>query len=183
MCPSCCHFAPSSVTVFGPLCCVAGLRAGDSLHTSRVLHVAYRDARVVGCASSTTGWDGPYCGQWGFLAVAVSDQGTGVGRALVRAAEERLANLGQRRVQIEYHCRPCTSDGRQLHAWYSRLGFRPTLGSACCIIGCCPCMTLATCEVQTFCIAKKALSPVLSPVSASTESEGASPPSPAMMRI
>ena len=132
------------------------LRGGDRPRGGRILHVAERDGRFVGCASSTPEWDAS-CGQWGFLAVAVTDQRTGVATALVCAAEARLAGHGCRQVQIEYTYRPCSRDGPRLHAWYRRLGFRPTPSTCCCTLSLCLCTSLAHCEPSIFMICRKPL--------------------------
>ena len=133
------------------------LQAGDTQAANRVLHLAYREDRtVVGCISSTPSWDGG-CGQWGFLAVAVAEQGNGVAAALVRAAEERLMEHGCTHVQIEYVWRPCDPAGRRLHAWYSRMGFEST-SSSCWIGLCCGvCISCRNCELATFRVCRKEL--------------------------
>lgn len=133
------------------------LRAGDELTPNRVLHVAYRDDRtVVGCVSSTPHWNGD-CGQWGFLAVAVAEQGNGVATELVSAAERRLMEHGCTQVQIEYMLKPCDSDGRKLHAWYSRLGFETTFGGCWIALCCCVCISCWNCQPATFRVCRKAL--------------------------
>lgn len=133
------------------------LRAGDLQTAGRVLHLAYhRNGTVVGCISSTPNWDGR-CGQWGFLAVAVAEQGNGVAAALVKAAERRLAEHGCTHVQIEYMWKPCNADGRKLDAWYSRMGFETRWRS--CWIGwcCCACTSCWNRELSIFRICRKPL--------------------------
>lgn len=103
------------------------LAKGDAgSNANRVLHVAFLGDAVVGCCSSTvqTGWTPHGCGHWGALAVDPSAQGTGVGAALVDAAEERLLAQGCKRVQIEYHYYRGEAESERLKAWYEdRLGF------------------------------------------------------------
>ena len=73
------------------------LAMGDSGERSnRVLHIATRNGKLVGCCSSTkqTPWCPGGCGHWGLLVVDVDAQGTGVASALVAAAEERLLAAG-----------------------------------------------------------------------------------------
>ena len=70
-------------------------------------------------------WQGPGCGHWGLLVVAVEAQGTGVGSALVAAAEQRLAASGLLYVGIEYHFCAGDPESERLLAWYEgKLGFR-----------------------------------------------------------
>ena len=93
---------------------------------NRVLHVATRDGRLVGCCSSTlhTPWCEPGCGHWGLLVVDVDAQGTGVATALVAAAEQRLSAAGLRAVQIEYSYSRGDPLSERLLAWYEgSLGF------------------------------------------------------------
>ena len=80
------------------------LAMGDAgPRANRVLHLAFQDAELVGCCSSTfqPPWTHEGCGHWGLLVVKQSAQGTGVATALVAAAEARLARSCSR-VQIEY---------------------------------------------------------------------------------
>lgn len=76
---------------------------GGKYESNRVLHLAFREGSLVGCCSSTlqTPWCPRGCGHWGLLVVAVEAQGTGVGSALVAAAEGRLVEHGLEAVQIE----------------------------------------------------------------------------------
>jgi len=103
------------------------LAKGDAgRNANRVLHVALRDERVVGCCSSTlhVGW-GAGGGHWGALAVDPAAQGTGVATALVAAAEQRLLDHGCTSVQIEYHYHPGDADSERLRGWYEgKLGFK-----------------------------------------------------------
>jgi len=104
----------------------------DGKHANRVLHLAFRlqttdgEEILVGCCSSTkqTPWCPRGCGHWGLLVVAVEAQGTGVGSALVRAAEQRLRLAGLQSVQIEYEYTRGDPDSERLYAWYEgSLGF------------------------------------------------------------
>ena len=74
----------------------------DDDRANRVLHLAWRDGKVVGCCSSTlqTPWCPRGCGHWGLLVVDVEAQGSGVASALVSAAENRLIDAGLASVQI-----------------------------------------------------------------------------------
>jgi len=132
------------------------VQCGDFRGANRVLHIAYRGDRFVGCISSTPHWDGT-CGQWGFLAVAVDEQASGVGSALVRAAEERLVEHGCTHAQIEYVWEPCRAKGSRLNTWYSQMGFKPTAGS--CLLGvfCCLCMSAQRCSPAVFRISRSVL--------------------------
>ena len=96
----------------------------------RVLHLAFRDGRCIGCVSSTyqPPWTPSRCGHWGMLAVAPDQQHTGVASALVHAAEQRLAAGGCTRCQIEYSFSSSSSHSSRLAEWYEgRLGFQRTL--------------------------------------------------------
>ena len=102
------------------------LAMGDGCHCNRVLHIAWRGNTVVGCCSSTlqTPWCPRGCGHWGLVSVDVDAQGTGVGSALVRAAEHRLSEAGLSAVQIEYGYTCGDPDSERLLAWYEgTLGF------------------------------------------------------------
>ena len=82
----------------------SGLEMGDAgPQANRVLHLAFKDRELVGCASSTfsPGWTPDGCGHWGLLAVHPDHQKSGVATALVIAAERRLATICGG-VQIEY---------------------------------------------------------------------------------
>jgi GNAT superfamily N-acetyltransferase len=103
------------------------LAMGDAgLQANRVLHLAWRDGCLVGCCSSTksTPWTPHGCGHWGLLVVAPPAQGTGVARALVRAAERRLAEAGLSQVQMEYEYTCGDEYSERLFSWYEgSLGF------------------------------------------------------------
>ena len=95
------------------------LHMGDS-HPNRVLHLAVREGKLVGCCSSTlqTPWCPSGCGHWGLLSVDPAAQGTGVASALVAAAEQRLYEAGLREVQIEYDYHRGDPQSERLLAWY-----------------------------------------------------------------
>ena len=100
-------------------------RGGDE-QPNRVLHLAFRGPQLVGCVSSTlqTGWTPSQCGHWGLLVAARAAQGTGIGRALIRAAELRLVTGGCTHVQIEYEYSAGDAYSQRLCHWYeARLGF------------------------------------------------------------
>eukprot|EP00930_Biecheleria_cincta_P044610 TRINITY_DN30704_c0_g1_i1.p1 TRINITY_DN30704_c0_g1~~TRINITY_DN30704_c0_g1_i1.p1 ORF type:complete len:232 (-),score=31.28 TRINITY_DN30704_c0_g1_i1:151-846(-) len=94
--------------------------------SNRVLHLAFRDGELVGCCSSTIqppftcfGW-----GHWGLMTVDRKVQGTGVGSALVAAAEDRLRCAGCFGIQIEYHYSAGEPRSEHLRDWYEgKLGF------------------------------------------------------------
>lgn len=94
--------------------------------SNRVLHIAWRGGEAVGVCSSTI--QAPFtcvgCGHWGILAVDPSAQGTGVARALVAAAEHRLARAGCIAVQVEYTYVVGDEASERLRMWYEgSLGF------------------------------------------------------------
>ncbi|CAE8632188.1 unnamed protein product [Polarella glacialis] len=94
---------------------------------NRVLHLAFRQGKVVGCCSSTLQppWTQAKCGHWGLLAVATAAQGTGVASELVRAAEQSLQLGGCTHVQIEYEYNSGHAYSQRLMDWYEvKLGFR-----------------------------------------------------------
>ena len=97
------------------------LRAGKQRPgRNRVLHVAMRDGKLVGCCSSTlfTPWCAPGCGHWGLLVVDPAAQGSGVASALVQAAERRLSAEGLTTAGIEYSYRAGEPLSERLLAWY-----------------------------------------------------------------
>ena len=97
------------------------LSRGDAgENANRVLHVATRGGKLVGCCSSTkqTGWCPYGCGHWGLLVVDVQAQGSGVASALVAAAEARLFEAGLVQVQIEYEYTPGDPQSERLYNWY-----------------------------------------------------------------
>jgi len=102
------------------------LSMGDAgIRANRVLHLAFIDNELVGCASSTfsPGWTPEGCGHWGLLAVDPAHQRKGVATALILAAERRLATTMDM-IQIEYqHMGDEYSEA--LRQWYEvKLGFR-----------------------------------------------------------
>lgn len=110
----------SPAQVVSRLCC------GDDAAPNRVLHLAFRDGKVVGAVSSTyrTPWTSAGCGHWGLLVVDIASQRSGVATALVAAAEERLTAGGCSHVQIEYHYVEEDAATVRLASWYEgRLGF------------------------------------------------------------
>lgn len=85
-----------------------------------VVLVAERDGRVVGSVHLTVGEDGA-C-ELGMLSVAVAEQATGVGRALVAEAERYAREvLGARTMTMHV-----ISVRAELLAWYERRGYRRT---------------------------------------------------------
>jgi GNAT superfamily N-acetyltransferase len=97
---------------------LAGLiRAGE-------LAVARREGAVVGCVRVQRLDD--YCGEFGMLAANPTQRGTGVGRALLRFAEELSAARGLRRIQLELLVpRDWTHPSKAfLEGWYTRSGYR-----------------------------------------------------------
>mmetsp|Transcript_64101 Transcript_64101/g.181990 ORF Transcript_64101/g.181990 Transcript_64101/m.181990 type:complete len:215 (-) Transcript_64101:249-893(-) len=94
--------------------------------TNRVLHLAYRGDTLVGCCSSTIQppWTCYGCGHWGLMVVDRAAQGSGVASALVEAAEQRLAQAGCSRIQIEYEYTTGDPFSDRLMQWYEgKLGF------------------------------------------------------------
>uniref|UniRef100_A0A7S1RA62 N-acetyltransferase domain-containing protein n=1 Tax=Alexandrium catenella TaxID=2925 RepID=A0A7S1RA62_ALECA len=101
------------------------LQMGDGgTRANRVLHVAFRGAEVVGCISSSfaTLWTEPGVGHWGLLVVDLSCQSTGVGSALVAAAERRLAEECDQ-IHIEHDFFPGRPHSERLRAWYEKCGY------------------------------------------------------------
>nr|WP_233565605.1 GNAT family acetyltransferase [Cellulomonas sp. PhB143] len=82
--------------------------------TSTVL-VARRDGAVVGTAMA--GYDG-HRGWVSYVAVAPATRTTGIGRALVRAAEQWLAGVGATKVQLMVR-----STNGAVQGFYARLGY------------------------------------------------------------
>lgn len=102
------------------------LAMGDSDKPNRVMHLALRNGKLVGCCSSTiqTRWCPLGCGHWGLMVVAVEEQGTGVASRLVEAAEDRLMGEGLGNVQIEYEYSAGDELSERLYEWYEKkLGF------------------------------------------------------------
>ncbi|CAK9044392.1 unnamed protein product [Durusdinium trenchii] len=118
------------------------LAMGDDEGANRVLHLAFRNGKLLGCCSSTLQppWTPRSCGHWGLLSVHPEAQGTGVASALVAAAERRLLEAGCRSIQIEYEFTAGDPDSERLLEWYEgKCGFKsgsppPTRGSEfrCC---------------------------------------------------
>jgi GNAT superfamily N-acetyltransferase len=105
------------------------LERGDDAKPNRVLHLAFRGSSLVGCISSTLapGWTSAGCGHWGLLAALPAAQGTGVGRALIQAAETRLVAGGCTQIQIEYEYSEGDVHASRLCHWYeTKLGFTRT---------------------------------------------------------
>eukprot|EP00930_Biecheleria_cincta_P049377 TRINITY_DN34595_c0_g1_i1.p1 TRINITY_DN34595_c0_g1~~TRINITY_DN34595_c0_g1_i1.p1 ORF type:complete len:278 (-),score=48.18 TRINITY_DN34595_c0_g1_i1:229-1062(-) len=113
------------------------LEMGDAgVRANRVLHLAYKNGELCGCASSTfsPGWTPEGCGHWGLLAVDPAHQKCGIATAMVLAAERRLATQSEM-IKIEYQYAG-DDFSNQLLAWYEdRLGFdggpRPRPGQHC----------------------------------------------------
>lgn len=108
----------------------------DGVRANRVLHLAYKNGELCGCASSTfsPGWTPEGCGHWGLLAVDPAHQKCGIATAMVLAAERRLATVSEA-VKIEYQY---SGDdfSKKLLAWYEdKLGFdagpKPSPGQRC----------------------------------------------------
>lgn len=89
---------------------------------NRALHLAVRasDNKILGVCSSTlhVPWCGPGVGHWGLLAVNPESQGMGVASALVAAAEQRLAQAGLSKVQLEYRYQRGDPQSERLITWY-----------------------------------------------------------------
>ena len=83
------------------------------------LAAAYDDGRLVGCVRVLPG-------ELGLLAAARDSTGRGVGRALVRFAEETSRGLGATAMRLELLVpKEGTHPAKErLHAWYTRLGYR-----------------------------------------------------------
>jgi GNAT superfamily N-acetyltransferase len=88
------------------------------------LAAAYEDGRPVGCVRVSR--VDAVTGELGLLATARGAIGRGVGRALVRFAEETARARGARVMRLEllvprHAAHPAKA---WLHEWYSRLGYR-----------------------------------------------------------
>lgn len=108
------------------------LEMGDpgSSRANRVLHLAMRGNRVLGCMSSTFNvpWAEDGCGHWGLLVVDVEAQGQGIASTLVANAERRLAGTCTE-IQIEYEYTHGDPFSDRLKGWYEgKLGFRCASG-------------------------------------------------------
>ncbi len=97
--------------------------AADVLEMLDEMLVATEDGRVVGCArvqpiDATTA-------DLGLISVDPGHWGSGVGRRLVRAAEERMRAAGVRKVQLEVlvPLEGVHPEKVKLRAWYERLGY------------------------------------------------------------
>jgi GNAT superfamily N-acetyltransferase len=90
------------------------------------LAVARVDSRVVGSVRVRRLDDGT--GFFGLLAVHPDDQGLGVGRELVRFAEDLMREAGASEMELRLLVPRAGSDpGKEgLHGWYTRLGYRLT---------------------------------------------------------
>ena len=86
----------------------------DKLAFGRII-VAERDDRIVGCAYLEIA---PPTSYWGLFAVHPSQQGTGLGRRLVRRVEREAQRAGARETTILV-----VNLRRKLRAWYRRLGY------------------------------------------------------------
>ena len=81
---------------------------------------AFEDDQLVGyaCFGATPATDGTFDLYW--LAVDPAVQGRGIGRALVRAVEEKLIGLGGRLLVVETSSRP---DYESTRRFYARSGY------------------------------------------------------------
>eukprot|EP00434_Breviolum_minutum_P016305 symbB.v1.2.014367.t1/scaffold1022.1/size143637/5 len=107
------------------------LAMGDDEGANRVLHLAYRNGKLLGCCSSTLQppWTPRNCGHWGLLSVHPDAQGTGVASALIAAAERRLLDSGCCSIQIEYEFTAGDPDSLRLLEWYEgKCGFKSGSG-------------------------------------------------------
>ncbi|MBB4684293.1 GNAT family N-acetyltransferase [Amycolatopsis jiangsuensis] len=96
---------------------IAGFVAAGEIAVARL------GGRVVGCARVRSLDAGT--GEFGLLAAAPAVRGTGLGRELVRFAEERGRAAGHRRMQLELLVpREGTHPAKEfLDRWYRRLGY------------------------------------------------------------
>lgn len=89
------------------------------------LAVAWMDGQIVGCVRIQQLDDG--VGEFGMLAAHPARRGEGVGRELLEFAERRCRQRGLATMQLELlvprHWSHPTKDF--LHAWYTRIGYRP----------------------------------------------------------
>ena len=87
---------------------------------AQAMLTAWRDGALVGCVLIADRGQGT--GYFGMLSVSPTLQGAGLGRTLVKAAEQALRDrFGTRRVRISVFPQRDT-----LMAWYERLGYRLT---------------------------------------------------------
>ena len=88
--------------------------------------VARADGRIVGSVRVRRLDD--ETGFFGLLAVHPADQGGGIGRQLVRFAEELSRDHGATTMELRLLVprEGDDSNKERLHSWYSRLGYRPT---------------------------------------------------------
>jgi GNAT superfamily N-acetyltransferase len=94
-------------------------------YSHRVLHLAFRDGKLVGCVLATCSlFIAPKaCGHWGMLAIHRAAQGTNVEKELVHAAETHLMKGGCVMVDSEYKY-DASVQSQQLRSWYEDgLGF------------------------------------------------------------
>jgi GNAT superfamily N-acetyltransferase len=103
-------------------------RASDlaELVRAREIAIAVRQARVVGSVRVRDVADG--AGEFGLLASASDQRGTGIGRALVAFAEDhgRVRGLRAMRLELLVPRGWRHPDKEHLRAWYGRLGYRRT---------------------------------------------------------
>jgi predicted N-acetyltransferase YhbS len=87
--------------------------------------VARMDGQMVGCIRIQQLDDS--VGEFGMLAVEPAHRGEGIGRALVRFAEDRFRQRGLAVVQLELLIPRGWSHPIKdfLHAWYTRIGYQP----------------------------------------------------------
>lgn len=105
--------------VAGPRIDEAGLRALLARRDGVVL-VAVRDGALVGCVDVARAGEGVCF--LGMLSVKVTEQGSGLGKALVAAAEEHARRAFGARVMAMH----VVSVRPELLAWYERRGYRRT---------------------------------------------------------
>lgn len=84
-------------------------------HSPELFLVGVSDGVVVG--SVMAGYDG-HRGWINYLAVHPSQRGTGLGRALMRAAEERLARLGCPKINLQVR-----AENESARAFYEAVGY------------------------------------------------------------